>query len=138
MNLELFINFNGNCQEALEFYSKIFKSEITSPMTYAQAPPDSGYEIAEADKDRVMYASLQIGGETVMFMDFPSDSEFIAGNNINPTINSEDKEEIKRLFNELKEGGKVYCEPQATFYSELYCMVEDKFGVIWQILHYLP
>ena len=138
MQLELFINFDGNCRQAVEFYAKVFKSEVQNLMTYSQSPPDENYPIAEADKDKIMYAGIPIGGVTVMFMDMPSDMTLTIGDNINPTVNVEDKDEVIRLFNELKEGGEVYMEPQKVFYSELYAMVKDKFGVIWHLLHYVP
>ena len=136
MQFELFINFGGNCREAVAHYAKVFKSEVKNLMTYGQAPPDPNYTLEESDKDRIMYADVQIGGLTVMFMDMPSGSPLTVGNNINPTISTDDKEEVARLFNELKEGGEVYMELQKTFFSELYGMVADKFGVIWQILYY--
>jgi len=47
-------------------------------------------------------------------------------------------DEVTRLFNELKEGGEVIMELGQAFFSELYGMVQDKFGVIWQILQYSP
>ena len=137
MLMEMFINFNGNCREAVEFYAKVFKSEVHNLMTYGDAPPDPSYTLAEADRDRIMYAGIPMGGMTVMFMDYPSGSEMITGNNINPTISVDDKDEVTRMFNELKEGGEVHIELQSTFFSEWYGMVEDKFGVIWQILHYV-
>ena len=43
MQLELFINFNGNCREAVEFYAKVFKSSVNNLMTYGEAPPDPDY-----------------------------------------------------------------------------------------------
>ena len=137
MKLELFINFDGNCREAVEFYAKVFQTEVGNLMTYAESPPEPDYTVPEADKDKIMYAGVSIGGMIVMFMDMPTDWPLAAGNNINPTLNVEDKDEVLRIFNELKEGGKVYAEPMQTFYSELYCMVEDKFGVIWHVLYYV-
>ncbi len=136
MKFEVFINFDGNCREAVEFYAKVFKSEVKSLMTYEQAPPDPNYALPESDKDRVMYADVQIGNLTAMFMDMPSGMPLIKGNNITPTISVNDIEEVKRLYNELKADGKVEMELQKTFYSDLYGMVTDKFGLIWQILHY--
>jgi PhnB protein len=59
------------------------------------------------------------------------------GNNINPTISIESKEEVERIFNELKEGGEALMELQKTFFSELYGMIKDRFGIIWQILYYV-
>ena len=136
MKLEMFINFNGNCREAAEFYAKIFKSEVGNLMTYGDAPPDPNYTLTEADRDRICYADIPIGGMTVMLMDMPSGSPFTVGDNINPTVSMEDKDEATRIFNELKEGGKVFMEMQKTFYSEWYGMVKDKYGVIWHVMHY--
>jgi PhnB protein len=136
MKFELFINFNGNCREATEFYAKVFKSEVKNACTYGEAPPDPNFPIAEENKDRICYSEVLIGGLTVMFSDFPSGSSFVAGNNISPTVSIESKVEVERVFNELKEGGQVFMELQQTFFSELFGMVKDKYGVIWQILYY--
>lgn len=138
MKLEMFINFDGNCREAVEFYAKVFKTEIGNLMTYGDAPADPNHPVPEADKNRVIYAGLPVGGMVVMFSDTPSGGGFVKGNNICPTIGTDDKDEITRLFGELKEGGEVYMELGPTFFSELFCMVKDKFGVIWQISHYVP
>jgi PhnB protein len=136
MKFELFINFDGNCREATGFYAKVFKSEVKNVCTYGQAPPDPNFPVAEADKEKLCYCDVLIGGLTVMFSDVPSGSPFITGNNINPTISIDNKEEVERVFNELKADGEVYMELQQTFFSELYGMVKDRFGVIWQILYY--
>lgn len=136
MQFEVFINFDGNCREAVEFYAKVFKSEVKNLMTYAQTPPDPNYALQECDKDKVMYADVQIGNITAMFMDMPSGAPLIKGNNITPTLSMADKAEVERLFNELKVGGTVEMELQKTFFSELYGMVTDQFGVIWQLLYY--
>ena len=136
MQLEIFVNFNGNCREAVEFYAKVFKSTVNNLMTYGDAPPDPDHPVPESDRNRVMYAGIPLGGMTMMFMDYPEDSPVTMGDNIQPTVNTDDKEEITRMFNELKVGGEVYAEPKETFFSEWYCMVKDRFGVTWQILYY--
>lgn len=133
MRLEIFINFDGNCREAIEFYAKVFKSEVAGLMTYSDAPQSHGYVTPEADRDRIMYAGVQIGNIMAMFSDAPANGGFVRGNNICPTITLDDEDEIVRLFNELKDGGKVYMPLDATFFSKMFGMVEDKFGVIWQI-----
>jgi len=136
MKFELFINFDGNCREAIEFYAKVFKSEAKNLCTYGQAPPDPNYPVADADREKLCYSDVLIGGLTVMFSDVPTGSPFVAGNNITPTISVDSKEEVERIFNELKTGGEVFMELGKTFFSELFGMVKDKFGVIWQILFY--
>ena len=137
MQLELFFNFDGNCREAAEFYAKVFKSEVKNLMTFEQAPPNPDYPLQEADRNKIMYSDVQIGGVTVMLMDTPTGWPHIVGNNINPTISMDSKEEVERIFNELKEDGEVHMELQQTFFSEWYGMVKDKYGVIWQILYYV-
>ena len=136
MKFELFINFDGNCREAVEFYAKVFKSEVKNMCTYGQAPPDPKFPVAEADREKVCYADVLIGGLTVMFSDAPTGSPFVAGNNITPTVSVDCKKEVERIFNELKTGGEVIMELQKTFFSELFGMAKDKFGVIWQVLYY--
>jgi PhnB protein len=136
MKFELFINFDGNCREATEFYAKVFKSEVKNICTYGEAPSDPNFVISEADKNRICYCDVLIGGLNVMFSDCPSDSPSTVGNNINPTLSMQCKEEVKQVFNQLKDGGEVLMELQKTFFSELYGMLKDKYGVVWQILYY--
>lgn len=138
MKFELFIYFQGNCREAVEFYAEVFKTEVKDLMTFGQVPSTSDYPIKESEKDLVMYAEVKIGDKNIMFMDTSSDYPITVGNYISPTVNTQDKDEINRLFEALKEGGKVHMEPQKTFYSEWYAMVEDKFGVLWQLLGPMP
>jgi len=136
MKLELFINFDGNCRQAVNFYAKVFKSEAQELMTFGEAPADPNFPVAEADKNKICYAGIPLCNMTLMFMDMPSGAPLMRGNNISPTITLQCKDEVTRTFNELKEGGEVHMELQPTFFSELYGMVQDKFGVIWQILYY--
>ena len=134
-SFQLFISFNGECREAVEFYSKVFKSDVLNLMTYSQMPPDSNCTMPEADKDKIMYCSIQIFGFTIMFADVPAGTPFTKGNNFNPTIVTEDMDEIRRMFSELKEGGEINMELQKTFWSDLYGMVTDKHGIIWGFSH---
>ena len=138
MKVEMFINFEGNCREAVEFYAKVFRTEVGNLMTYGEAPPDPTCPTKPEDSGRIIYAGLKLGDMTVMFMDMPSGMPVTVGNNINPTVSLADKAEITRLFNELKQGGQVYMELAETFYSEWYGMLQDKYGIIWHILYYVP
>jgi len=135
MTLEPFVSFNGNCREAVEFYSKVFKTEAPKFMTFRDAPPDDDMGLSEADKDLIMYTDLNIFGVQVMFSDTPPGMPFVAGNNISLTLITKDEDEIRRLFRELGEGGEVDMELQETFWSNLYGMVTDKFGISWQLSH---
>ena len=135
MALQVFVNFNGDCREAVEFYAKVFQTDKPKFMTYGEAPPDPEMVFDEAEKQLIMYTDLSIAGATVMFSDVPPGMPFTKGDNISLTVVTKDKEEIKRLFKELGEGGEVGMELQETFWSDLYGMVTDKFGIKWQFNH---
>ncbi len=135
MALQLFVNFNGNCREAVEFYAKVFRTAAPKFMTYGEAHDDPEMGISEKDKDLIMFTSLEIEGADVMFCDNPPGMPFVMGNNISLTVVTKDEEEIRRLFQALSAGGEVVMELQETFWSNLYGMANDKFGVNWQFSH---
>lgn len=58
---------------------------------------------------------------------------FVEGNNISLAVVNKNMDEIKSIFNKLKEGGTVVMDLQETFWSKLYGQVTDKFGIIWQL-----
>lgn len=132
--MDVYMYFDGNANEALEFYSKVFEVEKNEIMTYRDLPVDPQFEIPEEQKKLILNTDLVIDGTTVMFSDLiPSMSSepLNRGNNINFIINSDSKEYIKNLFDRLKEDGKVTEELGETFWTELYGTVRDKFGNIW-------
>lgn len=134
MAVDVFLNFEGNCREAVEYYAQIFKTDKPKFMTYGEAPKND-FPMDEKEKDFIIYTELRINGSNIMFSDAPLAMQLIKGNNFGLTIGTTDKDEITRLFNELKDGGEVQMELQKTFWSELYGMVTDKFGITWQLSH---
>jgi len=131
MSFDVFLNFDGDCRQALEFYSSVFSLEMPANiMTYGQAP---GFDVSEEARERVLYASLPIFGCNVMFSDCPPGSNYVKGTNIALTLGTSDAGEITRLFTAFKEDGKVNMDLGKTFFSELYAMVTDKFDITWQL-----
>ncbi|MGM0882901.1 MAG: VOC family protein [Bacillota bacterium] len=135
MAVDVYINFNGNCREAVEFYAEVFGTEKPQIMTFGETPPDPNFTLPEEAKNLVMHTRLNISGSNVMFSDTFPGMPFVVGNNVSLVLNSKDMEEITSLFHKLKEGGKVGMELQETFWSKLYGSVTDKFGIEWQFNH---
>lgn len=131
MTFDVFVNFKNNCRQAVEFYAGVFGLKTPDMMTFGDAPPSPEFPVKEEEKKLIMYTSLMIGGNNVMFSDSPSDMPYVAGNNITLSIGSKDEEEITKLFNKMKEGGKVIMPLQKTFWSKRYGMLVDKFGIPW-------
>ena len=135
MAIEVFINFNGNCREALGFYERVFDVKATRVMTFAEVPNPAEMdipEVPEAHKDLICYASMNVGGSEIMFSDVLPGMPLTVGNNMSITYVSKDPEEIRKFFNGMKDGGTIAMTLQKTFWSDLYGMVIDKYGIPWQ------
>lgn len=135
MSVNVYMIFNGNCREAVGYYTKIFGVETPEISLYGEMPAEPGQEIPEEMKDLVMHTSLDIHGSAVMFSDNMMGSPVVVGKNINVIVQSEDLEEMTSEFNRLAQDGKIVMEMQKTFWSEGYGVVEDKYGIVWQFSH---
>lgn len=130
--VNIYLNFNGNCREVVEFYAEVFGIDKPKIMTFGETPPNPEYPLPEEAKNLVMHTRLNINGSNVMFSDTFPGTPFVVGNNITLAFVSNDVDEIKSVFNKLKEGGTVGLELQETFFSKYYGQVTDKFGIEWQ------
>ncbi|MEO1816760.1 MAG: VOC family protein [Acetobacterium sp.] len=133
MKIGPYINFPGNCLEAVMFYKEVFRTEEPQIMTFGEMPADPSYLMPDSVKALVANAQLNINGNTIMLSDVPPGMPFTGGNNITLVITDDDLEEIKRLFNRLSEEGSVEMQLQETFWSKAYGSLTDKFGIGWQI-----
>lgn len=135
MPVNVYMIFNGNCQEAVEYYAQVFGADTLEISRYGDMPPEPGWELPEAAKNLVMHTSLDIHGSTVMFSDSMPDSTIPFGKNISVTVVADDLEKLTEEFNRLGQDGKIQMEMQKTFWSSGYGMLEDKFGISWQFSH---
>ncbi|MFD1705965.1 VOC family protein [Siminovitchia sediminis] len=135
MAVEVYLVFDGNCREAVEFYAEAFDTAPPQIMTFGEAPSNPDYPVPDEAKDRVMHARLTIEGSNVMFSDTFPGSTIKSGNNITLAVLSSDIEKLKSAFHKLREGGSVEMELQETFWSKCYGKLTDKFGIGWQISH---
>ncbi|OGO78920.1 MAG: hypothetical protein A2Y23_00245 [Clostridiales bacterium GWB2_37_7] len=135
MAIQAYINFDGNCREAVEYYSEVFGTEKPEFMTFGDTPPDPEFVLPEEMKNLVMHTYLNICGSKVMFSDTFIGMPYIVGNNITLAIVIKDIDEIKVLFNKLKVGGIVGMDLQETFWSKCYGTLTDKYGIGWQFSH---
>lgn len=132
IQVEVFLFFEGRCEEALEFYREAAGAEVLDLMRYRDAPETSPQE-QKAPPDKVMYASFRLGDSTVMASDgtCQGPAEF---RGFNLTLTVPDAEHAGRVFQALSEGGKVVMPLAPTFYSPCFGMLVDRFGVGWMVM----
>lgn len=131
MQIEPYLDFNGRCHEALEFYEKAIGAKVEVLLRWKDSPDNSMCTPQNAEK--VMHSRLQIGNTRLM----ASDGRGTGNPNfqgIMLSISTENEAEAERLFNGLSEGGQVTMPPGKTFFSPRFGMVTDKFGVGWMVL----
>ncbi len=134
--VNIYLNFNGNCEEAFNFYKSVFGGEFSYIGKFKDMPAQEGMPVSKEMEDRIMHVSLPISKETmIMGSDTGGEwaSSFQQGNNFSISINTNSKEEADRLFNRLSEGGKVTMPLDNTFWGDYFGMFTDKFGINWMV-----
>ena len=130
MKMSVHLNFNGNCKDAFALYQKVFGAKQNMLMTYGEAP--AGAPVPPGWKDKVMHTSIPLGGGQLMGCDAPPErSNPIGGFQV--SVESSDQNEVKRIFDALSQDGSIQMPMDKTFWSPLFGMCTDKFGVAWMV-----
>lgn len=129
MKLNTYLNFNGNCRAAFEFYQQHLGGKINMMMTYAEAPDANRSEKAP---DAILHASMTIGGVLLQASDVMRD-DYGAIRSSYLSLNVDGIGEAERIFALLSEGGQIFFPMQETFWAQRFGMCRDRFGVPWMV-----
>jgi PhnB protein len=130
MKTNVHLGFTGKCDEAFSFYEKVFGTRRQMTMKYSDAPADM--PVPPDAKDLVMHTSMPVGSIILMGADAPPGKGKPMGG-FEISIEDPDQATLKRLFGALSEDGSVFMPLQKTFWSPLFGMCTDKFGVSWMV-----
>jgi PhnB protein len=133
MQIQPYLFFDGRCEEALEPYRRVVGAEVEMLMRFKDSPePPAAGMVPAGSENKVMHASVRIGGSTVLVSDGHCHGQpSFSGFSLSLTV--KDAAEAERVFNALGEGGKVQMPLSETFFSPRFGMVADRFGVPWMI-----
>jgi PhnB protein len=134
MRVEPYLNFDGRCEEAIEFYKKSIGAQVTALMRFSDAPPGAGGpNMPKEIQGKVMHASFKVGDTTVMASDCNCTGKpnFLG---ISLSLIARSDAEAERAFTALSEGGKVNQPLGKTFFSSSFGVVADRFGVSWMVV----
>ncbi|MGQ1788399.1 MULTISPECIES: VOC family protein [unclassified Saccharicrinis] len=134
--VNIYLTFNGNCEEAFNFYKSVFGGEFAMMSRFKEMPPQEGMQMPEEEGDRIMHVTLPIGGDTVL-MGSDTGGEWAAGykegNNFSISISADSKTKADEFFAKLSNGGKVIMPMEKTFWESYFGMFTDKFGINWMV-----
>ena len=91
MKIQAYLAFNGNCQEALNFYANLFNAEIKNRQTYE----DKKIDVPSSFRQKLQHAELKGKGVHFMAYDAAPDTPLNNGNQINMSVDLNDLDEGK-------------------------------------------
>lgn len=133
-----YLNFANNTEEAFNFYRSVFGGEFTGGIQrLGEAPlPEGAPAMSEADKQLILHIELPIlGGHVLMATDAPESMGFKlnAGNNMHINLEPDSRDETKRIFDALSEGGNISMPLQDMFWGAYFGSCTDKYGINWMV-----
>ena len=137
-NVNTYLTFNGNCEEAFNFYKSVFGGEFAHISKFKDMPENPEFPVAESDRKKVMHVSFPIGNTELLGSDTGGEwaASFKQGNNFSVSINTDNKDEADRIFGKLSEGGNIIMPMNKTFWDSYFGMFTDKFGIQWMVSFY--
>ena len=128
------INFNGNAEEAFNFYKSVFGGEFSKIVRFKEIS-SAEYPIPTNEENKLMYIALPIGGSILMANDIPAIMGKVSEeeNRSKITVNAESKEEAFKLFNGLSAGGQIEMPLEENPDGTYFAMFRDKFGIEWMV-----
>ena len=128
------INFNGNAEEAFNFYKSVFGGEFTQILRFKDISSPE-FPIPEKEANKIMHIVLPIGKNTLMANDVPESMGRVNENENRSKIfiRAESREEADKLFNGLSAGGNIEAPIGDSPWGSYFGMFRDKFGIEWMV-----
>ena len=129
-----YLNFNGNTEEAFNFYKSVFGGEFASISRFKDLANDD-FPVFEKEANKIMHISLPIGNNVLMANDVPEIMGTVneVEHRSKIALTAESKEEADKLFYGLSEGGTIEMPIAESPWGSYFGMFRDKFGIEWMI-----
>lgn len=133
MKIEPYLFFDGRCEEAIEFYQQALGAKVEFMMRHSESPePPPAGALPSGWEDKIMHASVHVGGALLMMSDGMGDGEG-SFTGFSLSLDCPDESLAREAFAALADGGQVRMPLGATFWAPLFGMVTDRFGVGWMV-----
>jgi len=131
MQLDIYVNYRGRCEEAFRFYEQHLGGRISGLVRHGDQP-NPNPNIPADWKEKVVHGRIEIGGTVLMGADIPQ-AEPMRSAYLSLTVDSE--QDAERLYTLLTDGGEVFMKLDKTPFANRFAMVRDRFGTSWMLLH---
>ena len=128
MDLNPYLIFNGDCAEAVRFYSGLLGGEILFIQRFGDVEDMGPPEYA----DKVLHTQLRIGKRMLMMSDsMPGEWEKPQGFHVQ--LGFDDDDRAAKVFDALADGGTVTMPYGKTFWARGFGMCNDRFSIPWMV-----
>ena len=131
MQLNTYLNYGGNCEQAFRFYEEHLGGKVTMLMRHGEQPNASN--VAPEWKNAVLHARMTLGGTELFGADIPPD-RFQPMRSAYLSLSVDSIEEAERVYALLTDGGQIFMKMEETFFASRFAMLRDRFGTSWMIL----
>ena len=130
MQLDIYLNYNGNCEDAFRFYEQHLDGKITGIVRHGEQPTPQ--KLAPEWNGKILHARIEIGGAVLMGADVP-DAQPMRSAYLSLRVDSDT--DADRIYALLTEGGQIFMKMEETFFASRFAMFRDRFGTSWMLLH---
>ena len=129
-----YINFNGNAEEAFHFYKSVFGGEFTKIVRFKDLISPE-FSIPDSEANKIMHIALPIGKNVLIANDVPESMGKVNENENRSkiAISAESKEEADKLYNGLSTGGQIEMPISDSPWGSYFGMFRDKYGIEWTV-----
>lgn len=132
MQINSYLFFNGNCAQAFEFYKESLGGKNLMLMPFRGSPMEQ--HTSEQWLDKMLHASLQIGGQSLMGSDGMPEQPYQGITGCSIALSVDTDTEAEKAFNALAKNGKITMALEPTFWASKFGMLTDQFGVSWMVM----
>ncbi|WP_020620547.1 VOC family protein [Paenibacillus daejeonensis] len=132
-----YLNFDGNAEQAIEFYTEAFQATHVKKVRFGDIPQNPNYPMPEQERAMIMESSLEFAGGRLMMSDVPPSMKNVTGDIVRGTqllisIVIDDKAALADYFSNLSVGGHVIMPLSDVPWSSCFGMLVDRFGIVWK------
>lgn len=129
-----YINFNGNAEEAFNFYRSVFGGEFEDIVRFRDVASDE-FPVPEDEAEKIMRIVLPIGGNVLIANDVPASMGRVNENENRSKIavSTDSREEADRIFTGLSAGGAVEMPMDESPWGTYFAMFRDRYGIEWTV-----
>jgi PhnB protein len=131
MQINAYLNFNGQCEAAFKFYERVLGGKILMMSRFEDSP--MAQQMPADMRGKILHARIQIGDTVVMGSDPPPD-RYSPQKGFALSLQMKTAAEAEKIFHTLSENGQVGMAMSKTFFAERFGMLTDRFGVPWMVV----